>query len=188
MRHRLTLGLLAALSLLLAACGPPAADALVPAQAGPAVAGRPGVAPASCPTTRAPEPRFVPPAPYPPRPPSVEGDKFWYGTSQLWTWLDGDGTWEMAHDEHGLFDKSFWWRQGYDWRTETTPRLWVTGRRLDAPAPAVTSSDATNGFEASMGAFMLVGLELPTGGCWELTGHYRGQRLRLVVLVTRWQP
>jgi hypothetical protein len=76
----------------------------------------------------------------------------------------------------------------YDWRTETAPRLRVTGRRLDASAPAVTVSDATNGFEQSMGAFMLVGLELPAGGCWELTGHYHGSSLRLVVWVTRWQP
>jgi hypothetical protein len=67
------------------------------------------------------------------------------------------GPGEMARDEHGQFDKSFWWRQGYDWRTETTPALRVTGRRLDAPAPAVTISDATNGFEPPMGAFMLVG-------------------------------
>jgi hypothetical protein len=173
MRHRLALGLIAALALLLAACGPPAANA---------------PAPASCPTTRPPDPAFVPPAPYPATPPSVEGDKVWYGTNQLWTWLDVDGTWEMAHDEHGLFDKSFWWRQGYDWQTETTPRLRVTGRRLDVPAPTVTSSNATNGFEESMGAFMLVGLEFPTGGCWELTGHYHSQSLRFVVRVTRWQP
>jgi hypothetical protein len=77
---------------------------------------------------------------------------------------------------------------GYDWRTETTPRLRVTGRRLDAPALAVTSSDATNGFEPSMGAFMLLGLELPAAGCWELTGHYHGHSLRLVVRVLRWRP
>jgi hypothetical protein len=24
-------------------------------------------------------------------------------------------------------DKSLWWREGYDWRTETSPRLLVTG-------------------------------------------------------------
>jgi hypothetical protein len=73
---------------------------------------------------------------------------------------------------------------GLDWQTETTPALRVTGRRLDAPAPTVTISDATNGFEPSMGAFMLLGLELPTGGCWELTGHYAGRSLRFVVLVS----
>jgi hypothetical protein len=188
MRHRLTLGLIAALSLLVAACAATAAEAPPPVGAARSVATRPNAAPAWCPTTRPPDPPFVPPAPYPSTPPSAEGDKVWYGTNQLWTWLDADGTWEMARDEHGLFDKSFWWRQGYDWRTETTPRLRVTGRRLDASAAAVTVSDATNGFEPSMGAFMLVGLELPAGGCWELTGHYHGSSLRLVVWVTRWQP
>lgn len=187
MRHRLALGLLATL-LLLAGCAAPAADAPAPAQAARPVATLPSAAPASCPTTRPPDPPFVPPAPYPPTPPPGEGDRFWYGTDELWTWLQADGTWPMAHDEHGLFDKSFWWRQGYDWRTETTPALRVTGRRLDAPAPAVTISNATNGFEQSMGAFMLVGLELPAGGCWELTGHYHGSSLRFVVWVRRWQP
>jgi hypothetical protein len=188
MRHRLAFGLIAAVPLLLASCGAPAANVLSPAQAGRSVAKQPSVAPASCSTTRPPDPPFVPPAPYPPTPPSVEGDKVWDGTNQLWTWLHADGTWEMARDEHGLFDKSFWWRQGYDWRTETTPALRVTGRRLDAAAPAVTVSDATNGFEESLGAFMLLGLELPAGGCWELTGHYHGRSLRFVVWVVRWQP
>jgi hypothetical protein len=187
MRHRLALGLIAALPLLLAACAATAAEAPPPAGAARSVATPPSKAPASCPTTRPPDAPFVPPAPYPPTPPS-QGDKVWYGTNQLWTWLDADGSWEMARDEHGLFDKSFWWRQGYDWQTETTPRLRVTGRRLDAPAPAVTSSDATNGFEQAMGAFMLLGLELPAGGCWELTGHYHGRSLRLVVWVTSGQP
>jgi hypothetical protein len=182
MRHRLALGLIVTSALLLAACGVPA-DVVVSRRAAPPAATRPGPAPASCPATQAPGTRFVPPAPYPPRPPPAAGDKFWYGTDDLWTWLDTDGTWEMARDRHGLFDKSFWWRQGYDWRTETMPRLRVTGRRLDAPAATVTSSGATNGFEPSMGAFMLVGLELPSGGCWELTGRYRGGSLRFVVRV-----
>jgi hypothetical protein len=182
MRHRLAPGLIAALALLLAACGAPAADP--PPQAARSVPTPPSAAPASCPTTRPPDPLFVPPAPYPRDPPSVAGGKVWYGTNELWTWLDADGVWEMARNERGLFDKSFWWRQGYDWRTETTPQLSVTGRRLDRPARTVAVSAATNGFEQSMGAFMLLGLELPTGGCWELTGRYHSTSLRVVVWVT----
>jgi hypothetical protein len=200
MRHRLALGLIALVPLLVAACGTPSGDAAAgggiaatntsrgSALAASSAATPPSAAPVSCPVTRPPDPPFVPPAPYPATPPSVERGKVWYGSDQLWTWLHADGTWEMARGEHGLFDKSFWWRQGYDWRTETTPGLRVTGRRLDAPAPAVTTSNATNGFEESMGAFMLVGLELPAGGCWELTGHYHGRSLRLVVWVTSGQP
>jgi hypothetical protein len=202
MRHRPALGLLAALLLLLAACAAPAADA--PARGGTAatVTSRSSLpkcrtcrrlepprspAPASCRTTRPPDPPFAPPAPYSPTPPSVVDDQFWYGSNELWTALDADGIWPMPKRNGALFDKSFWWRQRYDGQAETTPRLWVTGRRLDAPAPAVTSSGATNGYEDFMGAFMLVGLELPAGGCWELTGHYAGRSLRFVVWVS-WQP
>jgi hypothetical protein len=183
MRHRLALGLLAALSLLVAACGAAAGDAPALGQAAGPVATQPVAASAPCPTTRPPDPLFVPPAPYPPEPPSLYGDKFWYGSNELWTWLDADGTWAMPKGLRS--DKSFWWRQGYDWRTETTPALSITGRRLDGPAPAVTASDATNGFrEQDIGAFMLLGLELPAGGCWELTGHYHGRSLRFVVRVS----
>jgi hypothetical protein len=202
MRHRPALGLIAALPVLLASCAAPAADAAAGGGTAAIATSRSSLppcrtcrllepprspAPASCPTTRPPDPPFVPPAPYSPTPPSVVDDQFWYGTNQLWTALNTDGTWPMPKHNGVLFDKSFWWRQGYDWRTETTPALRVTGRRLDAPAPAVTSSGATNGYEQFMGAFMLVGLELPAGGCWEITGHYAGRSLRFVVWVS-WQP
>jgi hypothetical protein len=200
MRHRPALGLIAALPLLLASCAAPAADA--PARGGTAATATSrsslpkcrtcrllepprATAPASCPTTRPPDPPFVPPAPYSPTPPSVVDDQFWYGTNQLWTALNADGTWPMVKGRNGVrSDKSFWWRQGYDWRTETEPELRVTGRRLDAPAPAVTSSGAGNGYEQFMGAFMLLCLELPAGGCWELTGRYAGRSLRFVVWVS----
>jgi hypothetical protein len=180
-RRRPRPGLVAALAVvLLGACGAPAVDApargdTIPAAAAATATSGRGV-PASCPTTRPPDRPFVPPAPYPPTPPPLYGDVFWHGTDGLWTWLEADGTARRS-------DKSFWWRDGYDWRTEPSPRLLVTGRRLDAAAPAVSIADATNGFRDDIGAFMLVGLELPTGGCWELTGHYRGQRVRFVVRV-----
>jgi hypothetical protein len=170
----------ASAALLLGACGLPAVDA--PARGNEATvtvgasSGRSLPASSSCPATRAPEPPFVPPAPHPPTPPRLYGQVFWYGTDGLWTWLEADGTGRRS-------DKSLWWREGYDWQTETSPRLLVTGRRLDAAAPAVTSSDATNGFREDIGAFMLVGLDFPTGGCWEVTGHYGAERLRYVVRV-----
>jgi hypothetical protein len=118
----------------------------------------------------------VPSAPYPRRPPPLYGDVFWYGSDRLWTWLEADGTARRS-------DKSFWWRRGYDWRSETTPRLRIEAQRLDAAAPAVTVAHATNGFRDDIGAFMLTGLDFPTGGCWEVTGRYRGARLRYVVRV-----
>jgi hypothetical protein len=171
-RHRPRLGLLAALALLLGACAMPAAG--TPARGGTTASTAPAAS--SCPVTRPPARPLVPPAPYPRRPPALYGDVSWYGTDRLWTWLDADGTGRRS-------DKSFWWREGYDWRTETSPRLLVTARRLDAAAPPVTISDATNGFREDIGAFMLIGLDFPTGGCWEVTGRYGGDRLSYVVRV-----
>jgi|SRR5829696_2644381 len=176
-RRRPTQGLVAALALLLGACGTPAVDAPAHEDTAAAVGVATGRVPtASCPTTRPPDRPFVPPAPAPPTPPPLYGDVFWYGTARLWTWLEADGTARRS-------DKSFWWREGYDWQAETSPRLLVTGRPLDAAAPAATSSGATNGFRADIGAFMLTGVEFPTGGCWEVTGHYGGERVRFVVRV-----
>jgi hypothetical protein len=182
MGRRSRLGLVAALAaILLGACGMPAVEA--PARgdtttATAAITGSSRAAPASasCLATRPPGRPFVPPAPYPPTPPPLYGDVFWYGSDGLWTWLEADGTARRS-------DKSFWWRDGYDWQTEPSPRLLVMARRLDAVAPEVRISDATNGFRDDIGAFMLTGLDFPTGGCWEVTGHYRDQRLRFVVRV-----
>lgn len=157
-----------------------AAVANTPAEVG---AGR-----ASCAATQPPEPPFVPPEPYPVTPLPFGHDRVWYGTDKLWTTLDTDGTWELARDEHGLFDKSFWWRAGFDALLEPTPKLALAAMRVDVPGPqiAASSGDATHGWIEydDSGAFMLTGIQLPTAGCWKITGHYGARELSFVVWVT----
>ncbi len=98
--------------------------------------------------------------------------------------LQSDGTWaQLPHHEAGYTQKLVWWRQGYDWRTEPEPDLTVTGRRLDVAAPTLVVSDATNGYHPDVGSFMLVGIDLPTLGCWEITGQVEDQALSFVVWV-----
>jgi hypothetical protein len=142
---------------------------------------------ASCPITRPQQPPFSPPKPYRATPPPLYGG-FWYGSDGLWTLLKADGTWEMARDEQGLFDKSFWWRAGFDPRREQTPSLTLSARRLDVPGREIVASSgkATNGWRADddIGAFMLTRIELPAAGCWEITGHYRARELSFAVWVT----
>jgi hypothetical protein len=41
----------------------------------------------------------------------------------------------------------------------------------------------TNGFTNDMKWFMLVGVNLPTPGCWEITGSVKDQQLTYVVWV-----
>ncbi len=138
--------------------------------------------PATCPVTKPPDSPFVPPPPYSPGSPFA--GEFWYGTEGLWTLLPADGTWrQLPHNPGGYTQKVFWWRKGYSWTAEPEPQLSVTGRRLDAPAPPLQASKATNAFAQDIQSAMLVGVDVPTLGCWEITGRYRGQELSFTVWV-----
>jgi hypothetical protein len=137
----------------------------------------------SCAITRPPEPAFVPPAPYPAQPPPGYGEAFWYGTAQLWTMLSAEGTWTgLPHESDGYSQKVFWWRAGYSGEAEPAPALTMTGRRLDATAAPLKADHPTNA-EADFGQAMLIGVTIPSTGCWELTGHYGGHDLSFVVWV-----
>ena len=98
--------------------------------------------------------------------------------------LSTSGAWHGMGPKHAYRDKLFWWRQGYSGRTEPRPELAVTGRRLDGAAPPAKVSGATNARHADFGGWaMLVMVEFPTDGCWELTGEYKGQTLSFVTKV-----
>lgn len=140
------------------------------------------IPPASCPITQPSNSPFVPPSPYPATPPPLYAGEFWYGAASLWTMLRADGIWgTLPHANGSYTQKVFWWRQGYDYQTDPMPNLTVTGRRLDAPAPPMTASGATNGSRSDIGSFMVIGVDIPTPGCWEITGHNTGTDLRFVV-------
>lgn len=138
-------------------------------------------APDPCPVTRSPAPPFTPASPYPRVPP---GDVFWYGTDALWTAVPQNGVWSgLPHNPEGYSQKVFWWRKGYSVAAEPEPHLKVAGRRLDADAPPLNVSRATNASAADIQSAMLVGVDFPTPGCWELTGQYADAQLSFVVWV-----
>jgi hypothetical protein len=168
---------LATVVVLLGACGR-AADggALAPAATPSAKTSDVG----GCPITRPPDPPFAPPAPPAPTSPSTRGGQFWYGTPALWTSLQRNGNWSALPYHDGAYtQKVFWWSQGYDWRSPLT----VTGRRTDGPAAPLRASTATNASADDIGASILVGVEFPEAGCWEITGHLRAATLTFVVWV-----
>lgn len=135
----------------------------------------------NCPVTQPPKTPFIPPSPYPPQP---SGDYFWSGTNAFWTAVPSDGVWSgLPHNPEGYTQKIFWWSEGYSWTEEPEPELSVTGRRLDGPAPSLIASRATNAFAADIQSAMLVGVDFPTLGCWEISGHYRGHELSFVVWI-----
>jgi hypothetical protein len=68
----------------------------------------------------------------------------------------------------------------YNPHRDGNPDLNVIARRLDGEAPPVLANEAHN----AIGSAMSDGIYLPTPGCWEITGEYKGQKLSFVVWVT----
>ena len=137
--------------------------------------------PADCPLTVPQDPPFAPPSPYSDL--GFEGE-FWVGSDSLWTAVPQNGVWSgLPHNPEGYTQKVFWWREGYVWNEEPEPELIVTGERLDASAPPLTVSKATNAYASDIGSAMLVRVNFPTLGCWKITGQYRKSELSFVVWV-----
>ena len=142
--------------------------------------------PSTCPVTRPSEHPFRPPAPYP------SAGAVWIGNEKLWTYIPENGIWRgLPHytpEDPRLRQKLFWWHQGYDWRKENPPELIVRGKRLDAFAPPIDTDEHANNAGMSGSVAMVVGIFIPTVGCWEITGEYHGEQLSYVVWVTAPQP
>ncbi len=144
-------------------------------------------APETCPVTKPYQASlFVPPSPYPPK--ASAGD-FWFGSDRLWTALPVNGTWRgLPHytpSDPTFRQKLAFYREGYDWHTEPQPRLKVTGKRLDSPAPPLLSDQANNGWVKPEQTAMVTGINFPTLGCWEITGRYQDDELTFVVWVAK---
>lgn len=138
--------------------------------------------PPDCPLTIPQNPPFTPPPPYADL--GLEGE-FWYGSNLLWTAVRQNGVWEgLPHNPEGYTQKVFWWSEGFSWKEEPEPELIVTGERLDASAPPLNASKATNASASDIGSAMLVGVDLPTFGCWKITGQYKKSELSFIVWVT----
>jgi hypothetical protein len=135
--------------------------------------------PATCDVTK-PDPIFVPPAP---NPASPGGTSAWYGTVTLWTMLDQSGeTWEhLPVGPDGLTQKTFWWSTDWVPEADPVPSITVVGTQLDGPGTFVMH----NGTNATTpaGNAMLVGVTVPTPGCWRLIGTYLDASLSIVVEV-----
>lgn len=128
---------------------------------------------------------FVPPPPFAAEPPP-QYHQLWYGTADLWAALNPEGEvwWALPHDQTGFSQKTFWYSKDFSVMNEPQPAITVTGLRLDAAGQTFTAGDpGTNAIDAS-GQSMLVGVGVPTTGCWSISAEYLGHTLRYVVWVT----
>ena len=122
--------------------------------------------------------RSVPPGEDPP--PGARND--YLGNGQLWTVLWPRGVVVALPDNvarTGRIGMKFpWWRG-------VRGQLKITGRRLDARAPALRANIPSGygpiGFQSTL-------LIFPTRGCWEVTGRVGEARLKFVTLVRVKRP
>jgi hypothetical protein len=125
-----------------------------------------------CPITLPPVPGLAVPGPYPEQP----SQGVWYGSAELWTVLEPDGTY--------IPRKGVFWSADFGGGdVEEKPDLAVTWRRLDRELPVVTAgSPGTNAYTPEDGWFMMAGIDPDDSGCWEVTATYRGATLSYVYL------
>jgi hypothetical protein len=132
--------------------------------------------------TRPGDPVFEPAAPFSPTAPFE--NEFWFGSENLWTAVPDHGIWSgLPLNPDGYTQKIFWWSRHFSLKEEPEPDLIVSGRRLDQEAPALIVSKATNASASDIGSTMLVGVEFPSSGCWEITGRYKKSELTFVIWV-----
>ena len=137
--------------------------------------------PETCPVTRSTAAtQFTPP------PPSRAMDPgsrmFWYGSDALYTHLSTDGRWRGIKSPRGTRDKLFWYRKDPEWLTENPYQLKVTYRQLTETGPTFTVGRVTNAIMGEEVAMLLM-LELPTRGCWEVTTNYKDAHVSFVTWV-----
>ena len=125
-----------------------------------------------CPVTLPPAKPFIPARPWPRQP--VGPNLAWFGTDALWTVVDVNGRYSPR--------KSVWWSAKFPGGdVEEKPPISVTWRRLDTEMPPIVEpGPGTNAFTPEEQWWMIGGIDPDAGGCWEVTGSYKGATLRYV--------
>ncbi|MEM7360348.1 MAG: hypothetical protein AAF431_14725 [Pseudomonadota bacterium] len=108
----------------------------------------------------------------------------WHGSNQLAALIPSNGKWYFMGPEHNYRNKFWWAHESYDASAEPRPPITISAKRLDAPADPVYRDNATHGRGIdSKWQAMLIGMEFPTAGCWEVTGRYHEHSLTMVFQV-----
>lgn len=110
----------------------------------------------------------------------ADGNFVWVGNGKLAARVPRDGLWTAMGPQYNYRDKWWWWKEEYRAKVDA-PNLVITATRLDQPSQVVVRN-ATNAYGPGWDA-MLVGMEFPSPGCWEVVGRYHDEELRFVFKV-----
>jgi hypothetical protein len=104
----------------------------------------------------------------------------WFGSEELAVMLPHYGIWSVTKEDHLIAIKLFWRSAGFEPGMEKG--LEVSVRSVNDPEQTAVVTRPTNAHAPDLGGWaMLVGIDFPGTGCWEITGTYDEQSLRFVV-------
>lgn len=104
----------------------------------------------------------------------------WFGSEELAVMLPHYGIWSVTKEDHLIAIKLFWRSAGFEPGMETG--LDVSVRNVNDPEQTAVVTRPTNAYAQDLGGWaMLVGIDFPGPGCWEITGAYEEQTLSFVV-------
>lgn len=138
----------------------------------------------SCPVTQAPATPLERPQGFP----AASPGSFDVGTEELWV-VALPRPWRgLSRNDRGYRQKIVWYSSRYNldadtWREGPRPELTITGRRLDDNTPPVELGQGGLTYRDDMGSFIMSAVDVPTAGCWEITGRLGEQSTSFVVEV-----
>lgn len=108
----------------------------------------------------------------------------WYGSEELAAFIPASGKWYGMGPKHGYRDKFWWWAKGYDASLPPLAPLKLTVHRLSGLPYEFEMSSETGGYNDDWNA-ILIGLEFPTAGCWQVIGNYQQHKLKVIFIVNQ---
>jgi hypothetical protein len=111
----------------------------------------------------------------------------WYGSEALAALIPKNGKWNGMGPKRNYGDKFWWWRRGFNAKLEPSPQLVVSARRMDGQEGSFELANASSGYSSNPDSdwnSILIGMEFPSAGCWEIIGTYNdAETLKFVMQV-----
>ncbi len=108
----------------------------------------------------------------------------WVGTSGFSTRVPSSGRLEgLPTGTHGFREKLIWRVPGLDWQRGASPHFVIQGVNLSAPGAPMWTSEPTQAFAEDLGSVVVVMVEFPVRGCWEVKAQLGSEAISYVIEV-----
>jgi len=106
----------------------------------------------------------------------------WAGSTEFAAYASINGVWTGLGPNHNYRNKWWWWREDHKAGSDRGPELVITASRLDKPAPFVKNTQAKDGYANDWDSIIVL-MEFPAPGCWEMTGSSHDHELKFIFKV-----